>query len=718
MAGRVPLPLTSGPRLTIGFLEPHLDELGGIRRVLETGNRLVERGHRVTIYLPDSVRAECTWMRCLPRVAHIGEGGADELDFLIFNHEPQWYLLERFERARHRVFLALHYGRSYQKSGSWESLRCPTDLLLANSRWTADCVAEEIGERPTVVPTGVDERQFRPLNVPKQYPVLCVGDRRPSKGTAVIEEACRIAELPLEKLAGQGLRQDQLAEAYCKAEVFVVGSSTEGFGFPGLEALACGVPLVTTDNGGAREYAVHEETALLVPPDDPAAMAHAIRRLLGDAELRDRLVRNGLELAHERFSWDDAVLGLEQALVDALTGRAQLRSRRHAPRLREPEEDPLISLIVLVWNQLELTQRCVESLRQHTDVAYELILVDNGSDEETRRYVAQAADTAILNDVNRGFSAGFNQGLAAARGRMVAFLNNDIRVPERWASRLAATLETSPRAGVVYPAVTAAGNPVSVRSAARDSVTVLPPFQEPASAVALVMPTGMARDLGGFGEEYEVASAEDVDLAFKIWVNGLDALLDEGVLVEHVAKASASRLTDQKQRWAVNRAVFLDKWTGALAELPRLDSCPEEDFDRNRAHARGVAFWMGRYFGIRDRAVLGKATTKPSRLPEETAAPFRAKPAPAEPSRMITALPAGLVRRLWSSARGRVPERLRTSLYRRFRAEYEHFFPERAPASTPPAAVPPPETRGPQAVAARSEAQSAPSASSSARISR
>jgi glycosyltransferase involved in cell wall biosynthesis/GT2 family glycosyltransferase len=701
------LPLTSEPRLSIGFIEPHLKPVGGIRRVLETGNRLIERGHRVSIYLPDERSKACEWMRCLPRVASVSDGTEDELDFLIFNHEPQWYLLERFERARRTVFLALSHSRLYGKSGSWESLRCAVDLYLANSTWTAENIEREIGVRPEVVPSGVDTELFRPGDGEREYPVLCVGDRRPWKGTSVIEEACRILDLPLAKLLDEDLSQDELADRYRRAETFAVGSPLEGFGFPGLEALASGVPLVTTDNGGCREYAVDGETALIVPPDDPAAMAHAIGRLRSDPELRTRLVENGLATAR-RFSWDEAALGLESELTKLHAAGPPLRDRAVRQPLRPPEPDPLLSVIVLAWNGLELTQRCVESIRQHTDVPYELILVDNGSEDDTPSYAAQAADEPILNATNRGFSPGFNQGLGQARGRYVAFLNNDTQVPPGWASRLASTLEQHSEAGAVFPAVTAAANPLTVRSGARDRVEVVPPFQEPPSGVALVMRTAVARELGGWGEEYAIAAGEDTDLCFKIWVNGLDILVDEGALVDHVGKASAKRLPDWKRHWAANRALFLDKWTGALGDVPRLASCAEEDFERNKGHARGVAFWMARYFRQRDRALLEGRKDRAAPSPEPKPAPARA-----EPSRVLTALPRAPVRRVWERLRGHMPDDLRVELYRRFRKEYEHFFPERVPARPAPEALAPHQAPGAPASGSRPAAEGQPSRVSS-----
>src|SRR5262249_2357790 len=121
-----------GRGLRLGFIEPHLRCFGGIRRMLEFANRLHARGHSVTFYLPETEGLRCTWMPCDAVVKPIQAGFDDELDVVLFNHEPQWHLLQRFERARKRVFYALHYSRLYAKEGSWESLRAPVDLQLAN----------------------------------------------------------------------------------------------------------------------------------------------------------------------------------------------------------------------------------------------------------------------------------------------------------------------------------------------------------------------------------------------------------------------------------------------------------------------------------------------------------------------------------------------------------------------------------------------------------
>ena len=70
------------------------------------------------------------------------------------------------------------------------------------------------------------------------------------------------------------------------------------------------------------------------------------------------------------------------------------------------------------------------------------------------------------------------------------------------------------------------------------------------------------RRLGAWGEEYEIASGEDVDLCFKVWVNDFDIVYDQRVLVPHIGKGSASRLDDWQALWARNRGRFLEKWKG------------------------------------------------------------------------------------------------------------------------------------------------------------
>ncbi len=107
---------------------------------------------------------------------------------------------------------------------------------------------------------------------------------------------------------------DQLPLWYNVAEVFVYPSRYEGFGLPPLEALACGTPVVTSDTSSLPE--VVGDAALLVDPDDPAALAAALSRLLADPALRAALRERGIRRAAD-FSWSRTAAAT-RAVYDAV----------------------------------------------------------------------------------------------------------------------------------------------------------------------------------------------------------------------------------------------------------------------------------------------------------------------------------------------------------------------------------------------------------------
>jgi glycosyltransferase involved in cell wall biosynthesis len=112
---------------------------------------------------------------------------------------------------------------------------------------------------------------------------------------------------------------EQLAELFRRATVFVFPSLFEGFGLPPLEAMACGTPVVTTACGGVSDFARDGENCLMVPPGDVEGMAQAILRLLGDSPLRRRLSDTAVETARP-WTWVRAVDQTEYYLRQVLQG--------------------------------------------------------------------------------------------------------------------------------------------------------------------------------------------------------------------------------------------------------------------------------------------------------------------------------------------------------------------------------------------------------------
>src|SRR4029453_11846502 len=117
------------------------------------------------------------------------------------------------------------------------------------------------------------------------------------------------------------------------SDVFVSTSRSEGFPLVTLEAMAAGLPVVATAVGGVPEQIVHLETGILVPPDDPEAIADWLLRLHDEPELRRRLGEAAARRARSEFTLARQAEGLHRAYLAALDLRFGPRSVRR--RVRE-----------------------------------------------------------------------------------------------------------------------------------------------------------------------------------------------------------------------------------------------------------------------------------------------------------------------------------------------------------------------------------------------
>jgi glycosyltransferase involved in cell wall biosynthesis len=112
--------------------------------------------------------------------------------------------------------------------------------------------------------------------------------------------------------------QQDLPAVYSLADLFLYPSNQEAFPIPVTEAMACGTPIVTSAVNGLAEIA--GDAALLVDPDDPAAIADTARHVLRETALRDQLVSAGLDRSRE-FSWETCARRT-LAVLEEVGGRA------------------------------------------------------------------------------------------------------------------------------------------------------------------------------------------------------------------------------------------------------------------------------------------------------------------------------------------------------------------------------------------------------------
>ncbi len=197
--------------------------------------------------------------------------------------------------------------------------------------------------RAPVITTGAGLRLPELFNSSLERPasgscsrVLYIGSDRPRKGLQEFLAAAellypQIPELNLVIVARGPVSVDtgvphelhvavsdeRLIELYRSSHLFVFPSWGEGLGYPPLEAMASGLPVVLADSQGIRDYAVDGENCLVVPAQDPAALASAMERVLRDRALARRLAEAGPPTAR-RYNWDVAVDRFEASLEDLL----------------------------------------------------------------------------------------------------------------------------------------------------------------------------------------------------------------------------------------------------------------------------------------------------------------------------------------------------------------------------------------------------------------
>jgi GT2 family glycosyltransferase len=262
---------------------------------------------------------------------------------------------------------------------------------------------------------------------------------------------------------------------------------------------------------------------------------------------------------------------------------------------------PLISVVVANWNRRDLLRACLASLQRQGGVDFEVIVVDNGSDEGSAEMVssefgaaAGAPVTLIRNCENRGFCAANNQGIGRARGDFVALLNNDAEAEPGWLMALWRVFEGRPQVGMAASKILVYEDPRRIDKAGhliyldgqnrgrgmgalddgrydRLEETLWP------DGCAAMYRKQMLDEIGGFDEDF-FAYGDDAELGLRARIAGWQCLYVPDAVVRHHRGATlglaSSRRLELIERNRVLLAVKLFPgsllWRNGLYYLARL----------------------------------------------------------------------------------------------------------------------------------------------------
>ncbi len=252
------------------------------------------------------------------------------------NQHPQGMNEILREEAERLGLRARHARYKIQERQIEESLA--SDFLLTPSVVVRDSFVKRgyPSLRTGVLPYGVDLARFHPLveqaKPDRTFRVICVAQVSPRKGQVYLLEAWKKLNLPDAELLLIGslspemaavLRRfqgtfrhipfvpnDELLEYYGRASVFVLPSLEDGFAVVIGEAMACGLPVITTHNVGAADIVSHGKDGFVVHIRSPDAIAEHLEELYRNPELRVEMSRAALTKARNELGWDKYAIQL------------------------------------------------------------------------------------------------------------------------------------------------------------------------------------------------------------------------------------------------------------------------------------------------------------------------------------------------------------------------------------------------------------------------
>ncbi len=231
---------------------------------------------------------------------------------------------------------------------------------------------------------------------------------------------------------------------------------------------------------------------------------------------------------------------------------------------------PLVSILMVTYNSSAVLPACLDSLGSATAAAYEVIVVDNASSDDTVSLLrAMPEITLIENQQNSGYAAATNQAGRIAQGDYLLLLNPDTVLQPDSIDRLIAYLKDHPRVGIAAPFTLNAEGKIAVNSQEYHTPTSLicraffmGPFRNLAHRIfeqevlkqdkdvyavfgcALLIRADLFHKIGGLDERFFLFE-EDIDLCYRVHSSGLGVVMVSGVIITHFGGQSSQSINDR-----------------------------------------------------------------------------------------------------------------------------------------------------------------------------
>lgn len=245
------------------------------------------------------------------------------------------------------------------------------------------------------------------------------------------------------------------------------------------------------------------------------------------------------------------------------------------------ESYPKVSIIILTYNNLDLTKACLDSIDKFTNYPnLELILVDNASSDGTPKYLKEYASTRdnvvlCLNEKNLGFSGGNNVGLKVATGEYLVILNNDTYVTDGWVHGLLRGLRRNENLGLVGPVTRNIGNEAKINIEYTDMEEMASKARSytlahtgdymsvrTAAFFCVMFSKKVYEHVGLMDEDFGVGFFEDDDYCNRVHEAGYEVAILDDVFIHHHLSASFDKMksTAKQALMEKNKEIYEKKW--------------------------------------------------------------------------------------------------------------------------------------------------------------
>lgn len=338
--------------MKVSFILPGGGRSGGVKSTVKAANGLLQRSHEIRLLVykdRESVRSKVRnlWLNFhypdgndwldlfkgkVERFTHIKRCAFEDNEIVVASG---WWAGREIRQVRHPGIIKVHHIRGMLRDPNQMRAAWSEDVpKIVVSSYLTDVIERTCGQKVyAIIPNGIDTVEYYPSVLENERngvgtifgigyhkdpeTVLGVLKMLKQRCKAVPQRVFSAYRRPKEISRNAYYRLPSLPkirEIYSRSLVWILGSFSEGFPAPPLEAMACGCAVVATDCGGTRDFIKDGENGFLVQIGNVEQIVSKVKLLLDNAELRQQFTWNSKDTV-SNYSWENSVDKMEEVLL-------------------------------------------------------------------------------------------------------------------------------------------------------------------------------------------------------------------------------------------------------------------------------------------------------------------------------------------------------------------------------------------------------------------